>query len=87
MEPGVKRLAVATEDHPWEYADFEGVIPEGEYGAGEVKIWDRGTYTAEKMTERKIVVELKGERLVGKYVLIRLKDGKNWLFFKKKGEG
>jgi DNA ligase D-like protein (predicted 3'-phosphoesterase) len=86
LEPGVKRLAVAVEDHPLEYADFEGVIPEGEYGAGEVKIWDRGTYTVEKMDEEKMVIGVQGARLEGKYVLIRLKDGKNWLLFKKRRE-
>lgn len=84
MKPGVKRLAVATEDHPLDYADFEGVIPEGEYGAGVVKIWDRGSYIPRRITDREIVVELRGEKLKGKYVLIRLKDGKNWLLFKKK---
>jgi len=83
-KPGVKRLAVATEDHPIDYAAFEGEIPEGEYGAGVVKIWDRGSYIPEKITDREIIVELSGEKLKGKYVLIRLKDGKNWLLFKKK---
>lgn len=85
-KPGVKRLAVATEDHPLDYAAFEGEIPEGEYGAGVVKIWDRGSYIPEKITDREIIVELRGEKLKGKYVLIRLKDGKNWLLFKKKEE-
>ena len=84
LEPGIKRLAVATDDHPLEYADFEGVIPEGMYGAGVVKIWDKGTYTGEKISDRELVVGLKGEKLKGTYVLIRLRDGKNWLIFKKK---
>jgi bifunctional non-homologous end joining protein LigD len=84
LEPGIKRLAVATEDHPLEYADFQGVIPEGMYGAGVVKIWDKGTYTAEKVSEKELVFNLRGEKLRGTYVLIRLKDGKNWLLFKKK---
>ncbi len=84
LKAGIKRLAVATEDHPIEYADFAGVIPEGEYGAGVVKIWDKGFFIPEKVTERELVVRLKGEKLKGTYILIRLKDGKNWLVFKKK---
>lgn len=87
LRHGVKRLAVATEDHPLDYADFEGTIPEGEYGAGAVKIWDRGTYSPDKITDREIIAELNGGRLKGKYVLIRLKDRKNWLLFRKKEEG
>lgn len=84
VKPGVKRLAVATEDHPLGYADFEGVIPEGEYGAGVVKIWDRGSYRPRKIGEKEIVVELNGRKLQGEYVLIRLRNRKNWLLFKKK---
>lgn len=80
---GVKRLAVQTEDHPLEYAGFEGVIPEGEYGAGTVEIWDRGTFDMESWSDDKIVVEVHGEKLKGRYCLIRLKgQKKNWLFFK-----
>jgi DNA ligase D-like protein (predicted 3'-phosphoesterase) len=84
---GVRRLAVEVEDHPMEYASFEGEIPEGEYGAGLVKIWDRGTYDAVTVTENKIVFTIHGERLKGNYCLLRTKFGgaaKNWLFFKMK---
>ena len=82
--PGVKRLAIQVEDHPLSYADFEGVIPEGYYGAGKVEIWDRGTYTLKERTDDKVVFELRGERLRGTYYLIRFKGSdKNWLLFKK----
>lgn len=85
-EAGIRRLAVETEDHPLEYADFEGEIPEGEYGAGTVEIWDKGTFELLKREEKEIVVALEGEKLRGDYVLIRTKYGKGekgWLFFKK----
>ncbi|UCE44498.1 MAG: 3'-phosphoesterase [Candidatus Bathyarchaeota archaeon] len=81
---GVKRLAVQVEDHPIEYADFEGAIPEGEYGAGTVEIWDKGHYILKDRKENKLIFEIKGERLRGIYCLIRFKKRKNWLFFKKK---
>jgi DNA ligase D-like protein (predicted 3'-phosphoesterase) len=82
--PNVKRLAVQVEDHPVEYAGFEGAIPEGEYGAGTVEIWDKGTYTLIDRKESKLIVEIKGAKLNGAYVLVRFRDDKNWLFFKKK---
>jgi DNA ligase D-like protein (predicted 3'-phosphoesterase) len=81
---GVRRLAVQVEDHPLSYANFEGVIPEGEYGAGTVEVWDSGTYRTIDRKEDKLVIEINGKKLTGSYVLIRLKDKKNWLFFKKK---
>ncbi len=81
---GVKRLAVQVEDHPVEYASFEGIIPEGEYGAGTVEIWDKGIYNLIDRKEDKLIVEFDGAKLSGAYVMIRLKDRKNWLFFKKK---
>lgn len=84
LEAGVKRLAVQVEDHPLEYAEFEGVIPEGMYGAGRVEIWDRGSYNPVEIQKDKIVVELRGKKLKGKYVLLRFKDRKNWLFFRGK---
>jgi DNA ligase D-like protein (predicted 3'-phosphoesterase) len=81
---GVKRLAVQVEDHPVEYASFEGTIPEGEYGAGTVEIWDKGIYKLIDRKEDKLIVEIDGDKLSGAYVLVRFKDEKNWLFFKKK---
>lgn len=87
-ETGVRRLAVQTEDHPLGYEDFEGVIPEGEYGAGTVETWDRGVYSILESGAAKRVVEIKGKKLKGKFALIKLKpknpDDKNWLFFKLK---
>jgi len=82
--PAVKRLAVQVEDHPVEYASFEGTIPEGEYGAGTVEIWDKGTYKLIDRKEDKLIVKIDGAKLNGVYVLVRFKDKKNWLFFKKK---
>jgi len=80
---GVRRLAVEVEDHPLEYAEFEGVIPEGEYGAGTVDIWDKGTYEAEKWQEDGIVVHINGNKLSGRYSLVRFKKQENaWLLFK-----
>ena len=80
----IRRLAIQTEDHPIEYSTFEGVIPEGEYGAGVVELWDQGTFETEKwMEEKEIIVHLKGERLTGRYCLIRFTKVKNgWLFFR-----
>ncbi|PIU58795.1 ATP-dependent DNA ligase [Candidatus Bathyarchaeota archaeon CG07_land_8_20_14_0_80_47_9] len=83
-EPNIKRLAVEVEDHPVSYITFEGTIPEGEYGAGTVEIWDKGTYTLKSRSNNKIVFTLRGEKLVGDYILVRFKEDKNWLFFKKK---
>ena len=83
LEKGVKRLAIETEDHSLDYADFEGVIPEGLYGAGRVKIWDRGTYELEERTEDKIVFRVNGKKLKGRYCLIKFRGReKSWLFFK-----
>jgi len=81
---GVKRLAVQVEDHPVEYANFEGTIPEGQYGAGTVEIWDKGQYILKERDENKLVFEIKGGKLSGDYCLVRFKGRKNWLFFKKK---
>jgi DNA ligase D-like protein (predicted 3'-phosphoesterase) len=100
-DPRDKRLAVPTEDHPLEYADFEGVIGEGQYGAGSVIVWDAGEYR--NLTERDgnelpidqaldaghAVVYLDGHKLCGAWTLQRTARGKDerWLLVKKKGEG
>ena len=98
LDPAEKRLAVLVEDHPFDYGEFEGVIPEGNYGAGTTMIWDEGTYTAPGADARPDVekgfhaglekgtlkVILKGTKLEGQFALVRLKDGggKNWLLIK-----
>jgi bifunctional non-homologous end joining protein LigD len=81
-----KRLAVETEDHPLGYADFEGEIPQGQYGAGTVKIWDKGVYETKVWDKKMVEFTLKGERLKGRYVLVRLKKAgeKDWLLLKGK---
>ncbi len=80
-ELGVKRLAVEVEDHPLSYFGYEGTIPKGEYGAGIVKVWDKGFYVLELREPRKYHVLLKGRKLKGDYRLINFKD-KNWLIYK-----
>jgi DNA ligase D-like protein (predicted 3'-phosphoesterase) len=94
MDPAVKRLAVPTEDHPMAYAGFEGVIPEGHYGAGTVIVWDRGTFTnlkedkgfAESLEEGHATFRLDGVKLRGGFALLRTGGGgkPRWLFFKMK---
>jgi bifunctional non-homologous end joining protein LigD len=81
-----KRLAVQVDDHPIEYAAFEGRIPEGNYGAGQVKIYDKGTFKIESYKEgKKIVVKISGNKLKGLYCLLHFKPNeKNWIFFKVK---
>jgi len=97
-DPSVRRMAIPTEDHPLEYADFEGTIPEGEYGGGTVMVWDRGFFenikkdkngqpiSLEKSYEMGTVeVNLKGEKVSGGYALIRMNSGNmkgNWLLIK-----
>jgi DNA ligase D-like protein (predicted 3'-phosphoesterase) len=82
----VRKLAVQTEDHPLDYADFEGSIPKGEYGAGEVRIWDKGSFQLKEREPDKLVFALMGERLKGTYALVRFKgrekQTKNWLIMK-----
>ncbi len=91
----VKRLAVMVDDHDLVYADYEGVIPEGMYGAGPVMVWDRGEYEnlkPEGLEKGRVEVLLKGEKLKGKFALIKLKEkgkndtDKNWLLIKMKDE-
>jgi len=85
---GEKHLAVLTEDHPLEYANFEGIIPKGEYGAGKVEIWDKGTFENVKSAPFKkcfkdgvIEFRVSGGKLKGTYALVHFKE-KNWLFMK-----
>lgn len=91
--PQDKRLAVKVEDHPIEYADFEGVIPKGEYGGGTVMLWDEGewfpqTDFSKGLKNGSLKIELSGERLKGKWALVRMKTdgekGENWLLIKEK---
>lgn len=96
MDPSQKRLAVPTEDHPIDYIDFEGIIPEGNYGAGTVIVWDTGTYQNLKenismehaIEEGHVDIQLDGEKLKGGYALIQTGKGnrKFWLLFKKKDD-
>lgn len=95
LSPGDKRLAVQTEDHPLDYRDFEGSIPEGQYGGGPVIVWDRGTWTpigdpAEGMNRGRLDFELDGEKLRGRFVLVRTRgvDGKkrSWLLIKRRDD-
>jgi DNA ligase D-like protein (predicted 3'-phosphoesterase) len=91
LEPGVKRLAIPTEDHPISYASFEGTIPEGQYGAGSVEIWDSGTYDLINKDEEEIIFDLHGSRMNGVYVMIKTSgyggNRDSWLLFKKKQNG
>lgn len=82
---GEKRLAIQVEDHPLEYADFKGKIPEG-YGAGEVEIWDKGTYELLRKETEKIELFLHGQRLKGSFVLFHPQkfEPQNWLLLKAK---
>ena len=85
-----KRLAVKVEDHPLEYGDFEGVIPAGNYGAGGVIVWDRGEWVPledwrEGLEKGKLLFELKGHKLRGKWTLVKLKKSeKDWLLIKER---
>ncbi|WP_030159961.1 DNA polymerase ligase N-terminal domain-containing protein [Glycomyces sp. NRRL B-16210] len=99
LNPDYKRLAVRTEDHPLDYAAFEGRIPEGEYGAGTVIVWDAGTYR--NLTEKRgravpmsdalahghLKVRLEGEKLTGAFALSRMGEGEDWLLVKIDDEG
>ena len=88
--PADKRLAVHVEDHPIEYGDFEGVIPEGNYGAGAVIVWDRGTWVpledpAAGMQKGKLLFDLRGYKLRGRWTLVKIKKGqKEWLLIKER---
>ncbi len=88
LDPKVKRLAMQVEDHPVDYAKFEGVIPEGEYGGGTVMVWDYGTYepentddVSEALSKGELKFSLNGEKLKGSWVLVRTRD-RQWLLMK-----
>jgi len=85
VEKGDKKLAVQVEDHPLQYASFEGEIPKGEYGAGKVKIWDKGKLKIYKKEKRLIDFNLEGKKLNGNFVLLQPAkfNKKDWLFIKK----
>jgi bifunctional non-homologous end joining protein LigD len=93
LDPSIKRLAMQVEDHPIDYASFEGVIPEGQYGGGTVTVWDRGTWIAESediesaLEKGDLKFQLQGEKLQGSWVLVRTrgfgsKADKSWLLIK-----
>jgi bifunctional non-homologous end joining protein LigD len=96
LDPALKHLAAQVEDHPVEYGDFEGTIPEGNYGAGSVMLWDRGTYEllgstsgADQLARGDLKFRLSGEKLKGEFALVRMKGrgkGKDWLLIKKRDE-
>ena len=94
LDPGDKRLAVETEDHPLDYGDFEGTIPKGEYGGGTVMLWDRGFWAADgdparALRKGELKFTLSGEKLQGSWVLVRLRSDRergkrtNWLLIKR----
>jgi len=94
LDPADRRLAVEVEDHPLEYAGFEGAIPEGEYGAGSVIVWDRGTFRpqgtesfASMLEKGAVKIDVSGEKLAGGFALVRTRFGgkkSNWLLIKEK---
>lgn len=97
LNPADKRMAVQTEDHPMSYADFEGIIPPGNYGAGTVMVWDRGRFRVEgqrgapeQLAHGEIKFRLSGEKLAGSFVLVRTKHGEKqpeWLMIKHQDDG
>ncbi|HTA18437.1 MAG TPA: DNA polymerase ligase N-terminal domain-containing protein, partial [Polyangia bacterium] len=97
LDPAQKRLAVQVEDHPLDYATFEGIIPKGQYGGGTVLLWDRGTWEPQEGDARTALAKgnlkflLKGEKLHGRYALVKIKDrrasrdeGRSWLLIKER---
>jgi bifunctional non-homologous end joining protein LigD len=96
LNPKEKRLAIQTEDHPLEYENFEGIIPEGHYGAGTVLVWDRGYYEnasenpslLENLKKGHLLISLHGKKLKGAYIIQRIKEKvqSQWLFIKVKDQ-
>jgi DNA ligase D-like protein (predicted 3'-phosphoesterase) len=95
LNPAQKRLAIKVEDHPRDYAEFEGTIPEDEYGGGTVMVWDTGTYNNikdlsldEALSKGRLEIVIEGKKLRGKYAVIRTgaEGTKNWLLIKMKDE-
>jgi bifunctional non-homologous end joining protein LigD len=86
QKPGVKRLAVQVEDHDLEFGQFEGTIPQREYGAGSITIWDHGTYELELWAADRIAFVLHGSRVTGSFNLIRFKHGgpRDWLLIRRR---
>ncbi len=99
LDPADKRLAMMVEDHPYDYKDFEGRIPEGNYGAGQVEIWDSGTYEPleesdlapdkemqKELASGSIKILMKGKKLKGEFALVKMKNAENnaWLLIKHK---
>jgi len=94
LDPSERRLAVRVEDHPYAYRNFEGTIPAGQYGAGEVIVWDRGTYRSAEgdgeaalrrgLRKGALSLVLRGKKLKGGFSLVRLKRSRNWLLIKKR---
>lgn len=92
LNPAERRLAAHVEDHPVDYFDFEGLIPKGEYGGGTVMVWDWGTYALEESTPAaslargELKFRLEGQKLRGRYALVRTRSDKDWLLIKKRDE-
>jgi bifunctional non-homologous end joining protein LigD len=86
-QPGVTRLAIEVEDHPHAWGEFKGSIPAGEFGAGQIRIWDAGTYDTLRWTPEHIEVHLHGARLQGVFEILRFRRGREreWLILQKGG--
>ena len=82
---GIKRLAIKVEDHPLEYGDFQGTIPKGEYGAGTVRIWDKGEYELNIKREKLLIVKFHGQRMRGLYNFVFMRKNQ-WLLYKVKSD-
>lgn len=92
LDPRQKRLAIRVEDHPWEYRNFEGTIPEGNYGAGQVIVWDKGTYRCaeasgeatvrRQLRKGSLKIVMRGHKLRGGFALVRLGTPRRWLLIK-----